>query len=82
MGLEGLMGGTVGLVASPPATGDLGGGGMSLTVRRDARTGYGFIEPYLDVGDAIPLHMVQIPAGTFLMGSPENEPEREASESP
>ena len=55
---------------------------MPLTVRRTARTGHGFIEPRLAVGDAIPLYMVQIPAGTFVMGSPDDEPERSDAEGP
>jgi formylglycine-generating enzyme required for sulfatase activity len=55
---------------------------MSLTIRRTPRTGRGFIEPLLDVGDAIPLHMVRIPAGKFMMGSPDDEPEREEREGP
>jgi formylglycine-generating enzyme required for sulfatase activity len=53
-----------------------------LTLRRTPRTGQGFIEPLLEVGDALPLHMVLIPAGTFLMGSPEDELERLDSEGP
>lgn len=55
---------------------------MPLTVRRTPRTGRGFIEPRLDVGDAIPLHMVRILGGTFMMGSPEDEPERKDGEGP
>ncbi|MEM6838617.1 MAG: formylglycine-generating enzyme family protein [Cyanobacteria bacterium P01_C01_bin.120] len=55
---------------------------MPLTVRRTPRTGRSFIEPRLDVDDAIPLHMVRIPGGTFNMGSPEDEPERDEREGP
>jgi formylglycine-generating enzyme required for sulfatase activity len=55
---------------------------MPLTVRRTPRTGRGFTEPLLDVGDAIPLHMVRIPGGTFTMGSPDDEPERTEAEGP
>jgi len=55
---------------------------MPLTVRRTPRTGRGFIEPLLDVGDAMPLHMVRIPGGTFTMGSPDDEPERDKREGP
>ena len=54
----------------------------SLTLRRTPRTSQGFIEPMLEVGDALPLHMVLIPAGTFLMGSSEDELERLYSEGP
>ena len=35
-----------------------------------------------DLGNGISLEMIAIPGGTFLMGSPENEPERDDSESP
>jgi formylglycine-generating enzyme required for sulfatase activity len=55
---------------------------MTLTIRRTPRTGRGYIEPLLDVGDALPLHMVLIPGGTFTMGSPEDEPGRNESEGP
>ena len=55
---------------------------MALTIRRTPRTGQGYIEPLLDVADALPLHMVLIPGGTFLMGSPDNEPERKDAEGP
>ena len=53
-----------------------------LSVRRIARTGQGYIEPLLNVGKAMPLHMVLIPRGTFTMGSPKDEPERNDNESP
>ena len=55
---------------------------MALTIRRTPRTGQGYIEPLLDVALALPLHMVLIPGGTFLMGSPDNEPERKDAEGP
>ena len=42
----------------------------------------GYVESLLEVGDAIPLHMVLISRGSFLMGSPEDEPEREEREGP
>lgn len=35
-----------------------------------------------DLGNGVVIDMVKIPGGTFLMGSPENEPERLESESP
>lgn len=49
---------------------------MTLKIRRTPRTGQGYIEPLLDVTDALPLHMVLIPGNTFRMGSPDDEPER------
>ena len=55
---------------------------MALILRRTPRTGQGFVEPLLVVGDALPLHMVLVPGGIFLMGSPDNEPEREEREGP
>jgi formylglycine-generating enzyme required for sulfatase activity len=54
----------------------------SLPLRRTPRKGQGYIEPLLKVVSALPLHMVFIPRGTFKMGSPQGEPEREDSESP
>ncbi|MEA5466431.1 formylglycine-generating enzyme family protein [Leptothoe sp. PORK10 BA2] len=43
-----------------------------------------FDEPYLNpsLGKALPLRMVQIPAGEFLMGSPPAETQREEKEGP
>ena len=55
---------------------------MALTLRRTPRTAQGFVEPLLAVGEALPLHMVLVPGGTFLMGSPDDEPEREEREGP
>jgi formylglycine-generating enzyme required for sulfatase activity len=55
---------------------------MALTLRRSPRTCQGYVEPLLAVGDALPLHMVLVPGGTFLMGSPPDEPERQEREGP
>jgi formylglycine-generating enzyme required for sulfatase activity len=55
---------------------------MSLSIHRTPRTAQGFIEPLLEVGDALSLHMVLVPGGTFLMGSPDDEPERQEDEGP
>ena len=55
---------------------------MTLTLRRTPRTAQGFIEPLELVGDVLPLHMVVIPGGTFMMGSPDDEPERSDAEGP
>ncbi|MEN8445983.1 MAG: formylglycine-generating enzyme family protein [Cyanobacteria bacterium J06555_13] len=55
---------------------------MALTINRVPRSAQGYTEPLLVVADAIPLHMVLIPSGTFTMGSPESEPKRRASEGP
>jgi formylglycine-generating enzyme required for sulfatase activity len=51
------------------------------TIRRIPRTGQAYIEP-LEVGTALPLQMVLIPSGSFLMGSPEDEIDRRDSEGP
>jgi formylglycine-generating enzyme required for sulfatase activity len=55
---------------------------MALNIRRTTRTAQGFIEPLLEVDKALPLQMVLIPGGTFLMGSPTNEHRRSESEGP
>ncbi|MEO0759725.1 MAG: SUMF1/EgtB/PvdO family nonheme iron enzyme [Cyanobacteria bacterium J06648_16] len=54
----------------------------SLSLRRTPRTAQGYIEPLLAVTGALPLHMALIPSGTFLMGSPDTEPERQPREGP
>ena len=41
-----------------------------------------FTEPLEELGDALALDMVLVPAGTFTMGSPDDEPERRESEGP
>jgi formylglycine-generating enzyme required for sulfatase activity len=46
---------------------------MALTLRRTPRTAQGYVEPLLAVGDALPLHMLLVPGGTFLMGQTEAE---------
>jgi formylglycine-generating enzyme required for sulfatase activity len=51
-------------------------------LRTTRRAGQGFIEPLLTVAKGLPLHMVQIPGGTFLMGSPADEPDRDEDEGP
>jgi formylglycine-generating enzyme required for sulfatase activity len=53
---------------------------MLLTLRRTPATTRYYTEPLEGLGEAIPLQMLLIPAGTFTMGSPDNEPEREEDE--
>ncbi|MDF5730969.1 MAG: formylglycine-generating enzyme family protein [Rhizonema sp. PD38] len=48
-------------------------------IKRSRQTAQYFIE---DLGSGIELEMVLIPGGSFLMGSPEDEPERFSDESP
>lgn len=60
-------------VAEPPP--------QQLIIRRTPRTAQGYIEP-LEVGNALPLQMVLVPSGTFLMGSPEDEIDRSDDEGP
>jgi formylglycine-generating enzyme required for sulfatase activity len=50
----------------------------NITNRRNASAKY-FTE---DLGNGVTLEMVEIPGGTFIMGSPENEAERCSDESP
>ena len=52
----------------------------SLTINKSPRTNLCYDEVLAD--DVLPLRMLQIPAGNFLMGSPEDELERLESESP
>jgi formylglycine-generating enzyme required for sulfatase activity len=52
---------------------------MKLTIQREKRKAQYFPE---DLGNGVTLEMVLIPGGKFLMGSPEDEPERSDSESP
>jgi formylglycine-generating enzyme required for sulfatase activity len=53
---------------------------ISLTLRCTPATTRYYTEPLDDLGEAIPLQMLLIPAGTFTMGSPEDEPERSQNE--
>ncbi|MUH00562.1 SUMF1/EgtB/PvdO family nonheme iron enzyme [Scytonema sp. UIC 10036] len=50
-----------------------------LIVKQSRKQAWGFIE---DLGNGVQLEMVAIPKGSFLMGSPEDEPERRSNESP
>ena len=48
-------------------------------IKRQRRQAQHWLEP---LGDETQIEMVAIPAGSFLMGSPKNEPERRESEGP
>ena len=50
-----------------------------IIIHRRQRQTTGFTE---DLGNGVTLDLMQIPAGSFLMGSPKNEPERSDNESP
>ncbi|OLP15443.1 hypothetical protein BST81_26285 [Leptolyngbya sp. 'hensonii'] len=52
---------------------------MKITLRREPRTARYYPE---DLGQGVVLDMVLIPGGSFLMGSPEDEPERNQAEGP
>lgn len=54
----------------------------SIVLRHKAQTRYGFIERFLTIENALPLHMALIPRGDFLMGSPEGNLEHSKSEYP
>jgi formylglycine-generating enzyme required for sulfatase activity len=53
-----------------------------LTILRTRSTAKGFKEPLEGIGEALPLHMVLVPGGTFMMGSPEADPDRSDDEVP
>ncbi|MBE9200697.1 SUMF1/EgtB/PvdO family nonheme iron enzyme [Nodularia sp. LEGE 06071] len=53
--------------------------GKSYEIKRSRGRAEFFTE---NLGNGVVLDMVKIPGGTFLMGSPENEPERDEDESP
>ena len=50
-----------------------------MSIKRKQKQAQQFIE---DLGNGIQLEMVAIPGGTFMMGSPKNEPGRRETESP
>ncbi len=52
---------------------------MTLSIRREKRKAQHYLE---SLDNAVDLDMVLVPEGSFLMGSPENEPERYDDESP
>jgi formylglycine-generating enzyme required for sulfatase activity len=52
---------------------------MSITITRTSATTQGYTEA---LSDDIGIPMVFIPSGTFLMGSPDDEPDRRESEGP
>jgi formylglycine-generating enzyme required for sulfatase activity len=51
-----------------------------LTILRTRSTAKGYKEPLDGIGEALPLHMVLIPSGAFMMGSPKAEPDRSDDE--
>jgi formylglycine-generating enzyme required for sulfatase activity len=55
---------------------------MSFTLHRTSATTRYYTEPLEGLGAAIPLQMLLIPAGTFMMGAPDDEPERVDNEGP
>ncbi|MEL7356931.1 MAG: formylglycine-generating enzyme family protein [Cyanobacteria bacterium J06560_6] len=55
---------------------------MPFTLRRTPATASYYTEALEGLDETIPLQMIRIPAGSFLMGSSESEPEREEREGP
>jgi formylglycine-generating enzyme required for sulfatase activity len=55
---------------------------ISFNLSRTSSTAQGYIEPPFLFMEVLPLHMILIPGGTFLMGSPEDELERYDREGP
>ena len=53
---------------------------MVLNLRRVPATARYYTEPLAGLGEAIPLQMLLIPEGSFLMGSPVDEPRRAGNE--
>ncbi|MEA5597381.1 formylglycine-generating enzyme family protein [Rivularia sp. UHCC 0363] len=56
-----------------------GGRQPKVVIQKERRQTSGYVE---SLSEAVSLEMVAIPAGRFLMGSPNDEPERRDSESP
>ena len=52
------------------------------TLHRQPRKAWGYVEPKLPITDALGLHMVLIPGGSFTMGSPEDEEGYESVDGP
>ncbi|MBT9313681.1 formylglycine-generating enzyme family protein [Leptothoe kymatousa] len=56
---------------------------MSPRLRRTSRKAKGYVEPDISLpSEVLPLHMVLVPGGTFIMGSPEDESGRRDNEGP
>jgi formylglycine-generating enzyme required for sulfatase activity len=53
-----------------------------LKILRTPSTARGYKEPLNGIGEALPLQMVLIPGGNFMMGSPDTEPDRSEDEGP
>ncbi|MEH1802696.1 MAG: SUMF1/EgtB/PvdO family nonheme iron enzyme [Nostoc sp.] len=66
-------------ILNPKSAGFLGMGKKTYEINRSRGRAEFFRE---SLGNGVVLEMVAIPGGKFIMGSPESEPERYASESP